>query len=85
MILSSVLEALPRLTEVRLSFRMTVKDQDWLESYAYFSQMTVRDIRAVSNAIRSTGNSGVSSHTINLLRFKLPHYEPWQDRDLSTL
>jgi hypothetical protein len=92
-VLLSVLGGLSRLTEVRLDFRLTAGENDWLNEFSlFFQQMTMSEkkscehhIRVVSNSIRSARHSGVSIYTINLLGFNLVDHNPLQDPDLSTL
>lgn len=76
-VLSSVLGALPRLTEVCLHFRWTVRGQERLGRYVHFQHMIMPDrscqhhIRVVSNALRRARNSGFRAQAVNLLGFKL--------------
>jgi hypothetical protein len=90
-VLSSTFGALPRLTEVGLSFYEAIESDDAL-SWSFASDMIVAEeesyeyhIRAVSDAIESTRKSGVTIHTISLSEFNLPYYSTWEVPDLSTL
>jgi hypothetical protein len=88
-VLSSVFKRLPRLTEVGIHFRMTVKGQKWLESYSCFSRMTMRTkswehhTRVVSHALWIAKYSGVSIQAINLLAFNLWASDKRQESALS--
>jgi hypothetical protein len=76
-VLSSVLGALPRLTEVSLHFCLMPEGQEWLTSYVHYSQMTMHErscqhhIRVVSNAIRRAKNRGIQVQALNLLGLSL--------------
>ncbi len=90
-VLLSTLGALPRVTEVGLSFYEAIESDDALpwsfalnmigaeeESYEYH-------IRVASDALESARKSGVTIHTISLSEFDLPYYYTWQVPNLSTL
>jgi hypothetical protein len=66
-VLSSVLGALPRLREVRLSFCDTVEQEDWFQSEMTMPVKSYEyHIRVISNAIESARNNGAVIHTIGL-------------------
>ena len=89
--LSSVLGALPCLTEVCLRFRWTVRGQERLGRYVHFQHMIMPDrscqhhIRVVSNALRRAIYSGVRAQAVNLLGFKLWARDVQQDYFLNRL
>lgn len=79
-VLSSVLGALPHLTEVRLL------EEDWHVSAMTMAEKSYEHhVRVVSHAIQSARNSCISRHTISLLGFDLPYYDPWDIPDLRSL
>jgi hypothetical protein len=88
-VLSSVFKRLPRLTEVGILFRMTVKGQKWLKSYPCFNQMTMKmkswehHIRVVAHAISTAEYSGISIQTINLLALEIWAHDQWDSSALS--
>ncbi|KIM96809.1 hypothetical protein OIDMADRAFT_131577 [Oidiodendron maius Zn] len=90
LVLSSIFEALPLLKEVRLSFCEALEECGWvLKSLA--SDMIMEEefyqhhLRVVSGAIQSARSRGVAIHTISLLDFDLPYYDPWKVPDLNPL
>ncbi|KAL3418453.1 hypothetical protein PVAG01_10169 [Phlyctema vagabunda] len=76
-VLSSAFGALPRLTDVGLSFCDAIEEDDWLLS-SFASDMVVAEesyeyhVRVVSDAIQSARHEGVAIHTIRLLGLGLP-------------
>ncbi|KFY96261.1 hypothetical protein V500_02543 [Pseudogymnoascus sp. VKM F-4518 (FW-2643)] len=87
LILSSVFCALPLLQEVRLSFCGVLEDDDWLLT----SDMIIKEefykhhLQVVSSAIQTARNAGVAIHTVSLLHFELPLYDPWEEPNLGPL
>lgn len=87
-VLPCVFERLPRLTEVGILFRMTVKGQKWLELYPC-SQMAMgtksweHHIRVLSHAISIATYSGVSIQTINLLALQIWAHDQRHEGALS--
>ncbi|KAG0644948.1 hypothetical protein D0Z07_9341 [Hyphodiscus hymeniophilus] len=89
-VLSSTLGALPRLTEVGLSFCETI-DPDNAQLLSFASVMISVEysyeyhIRVISDALQSARRSGVTILTISLSGFDLPYYHTWEVPGLSTL
>ena len=88
-VLSSTFGALPRLTEIGLSFCEAIEDDSSLSPFTP-GMTTAEDsyeyhLRVVSDAIQSSRNRGAAIHTINLSGFDLPYYHAWEVPDLSTL
>lgn len=89
-VLSSTFGALPRLTEVDMSFCEAVEGEDWLMSF-FASDMVVAEesfeyhVRVASDAIQRARNRGAALHTISILGFNLPSYDTWEVPDLNTL
>ena len=69
--LSSAFRALPKLTDVNLSFRKMITEEDWLYSYFLGWDLTMVEksyehhIRVVSKAIQNTSDMSISIHTIS--------------------
>jgi hypothetical protein len=89
-VLSSTLGALPRLTDVDLSFCEAIEGEDWLLSSLASNMIVAKEsyeyhVRVVSNAIQSARNKEVAIHTLTLSEFDLPYYFPREICDLSTL
>lgn len=88
-VLSSAFGALPRLTEVCLSFCEAIQGDGLLSILT--SDMTVAEdsyeyhVRVISDALHSARNGGVAIHTISLMGFNLPYYDTWDVPDLSSL
>lgn len=88
-VLSSTFGALPRLTEVGMSFCEAIEDDSSLSPFTP-GMTTAEDsyeyhVRVVSDAIQSSRNKGAAIHTISLSEFDLPYYHTWEVPDLSTL
>lgn len=90
-VLSSAFRALPKLTDVNLSFRKMITEEDWLYSYFLGWDLTMVEksyehhIRVVSKAIRNTSDMGISIHTISLSGLQLSYHHPWQVFDWGSL
>ncbi|KAH8799386.1 hypothetical protein F5884DRAFT_811731 [Xylogone sp. PMI_703] len=88
-VLSSTFGALPRLSDVGLSFCETTHEDSQLSPFTY--NMTTAEesyeyhVRVVSDAIQSARKRGAAIHTISLSGFNLPYYYTWEVPDLSTL
>ncbi|KAH6703074.1 hypothetical protein BKA61DRAFT_191912 [Leptodontidium sp. MPI-SDFR-AT-0119] len=88
-VLASTFGALPRLTEVGLSFCEAIEDDSSLSPFT-LGMTTAEDsyeyhLRVVSDAIQSSRNRGVAINTISLSGFNLPYYHAWEVPELSTL
>jgi hypothetical protein len=80
-VLPSLFIALPRLTELRLSFLEALGEQSWVLSSLTPDIVMEKEpyeshIRVVSNAIQSARKRGVVILATSLLEFDLPHYHP---------
>lgn len=88
-VLSSTFGALPRLTDVGLSFCEAIEDDSSLSPFT--SGMTTAEdsyeyhVRVVSDAIQSSRVSGAAIHTVSLSGLDLPYYHTREVPDLSTL
>jgi hypothetical protein len=88
-VLSSALRALPKLTDISLSFHKMITEKGWLYSYFLGWDLTMVEksykhhIRVVSKAIRNTSDMGASIHTISLSGLRLSYYYPWQVVDFN--
>ncbi|KAH6696619.1 hypothetical protein BKA61DRAFT_497630, partial [Leptodontidium sp. MPI-SDFR-AT-0119] len=88
-VLSSTFGALPRLTEVGLSFCEVIEDDSSLSPFTA-GMTTAEDsygyhLRVVSDAIQSSRNRGAAINTVSLSGFNLPYYHEWEVPELSTL
>ena len=88
-VLCSTFGALPRLTEVGLSFCEAIED-DLSPSPFTAGMATAEDsyqyhLRVVSDAIQNSRNRGAAINTISLSGFDLPYCHVWEILDLSTL
>ena len=87
-ILSSIFAALPRLSEVRLSFSGLLGAdacllEDLGEANIMEQEFYMHHFQVVSEAIRTARSNSITIHTISLLNFDLLYYE--LSHDLSTL
>ena len=88
-VLTSTFGALPRLTEVGLSFCEAIEDDSSLSPFT--AGMTTAEnsheyhLRVVSNAIQSSRNRGATINTVSLSAFHLPYGHEWETPVLSTL
>jgi hypothetical protein len=91
LILSSVFCALPLLQEERLSFSEVLEDDGWLltPDMVIKNEFYKHHLRVVSSAIQRARSAGVAIHTISLLHFDLPFYDPfyvsWEEPNLGPL
>ncbi|KAL5335654.1 hypothetical protein BJX70DRAFT_401434 [Aspergillus crustosus] len=80
-ILSSVLAALPRLTEMELDFCQSIDVPEWVDSYLSLD-MTAKEVsnthhlQTVTKALQRRSEPNTTLVTIKLSSLQLPHYSP---------
>jgi hypothetical protein len=88
-VLSSAFRALPKLSDLSLSFHKMITEEDWLSSYFLGWDLTMVEksyeyhIRVVSKAIRNTSDMGASINTISLSGLQLSYHYAWQVVDFD--
>ncbi|KAL2846619.1 hypothetical protein BJY01DRAFT_263266 [Aspergillus pseudoustus] len=89
-VLSSVLAALPRLTEIELDFWQSIDEPEWVESYLPLG-MTAKEVsnthhlQTVTKALQRRSKSPTSPITIELSSLDLPYYSPCELPDFPSL
>ncbi|GAD97765.1 hypothetical protein PVAR5_6445 [Paecilomyces variotii No. 5] len=89
-VLSSALQKLPKIRELKVDFCQPVEKKDWLEPYLDLD-MTMPErsyghhLQVVSNAIRVASYTGLALHTICLSQLQLPYHHSWQQQYSGSL
>ena len=82
-VLSSVLAALPRLTEIELNFCQSIDEPQWVDSYLSLG-MTAKEmsnthhLQTLTKALQKRSELRDSLVTIELSSMGLPYYSPWE-------
>ncbi|KAL2871270.1 uncharacterized protein BJX67DRAFT_343984 [Aspergillus lucknowensis] len=82
-VLSSVLGALPRLTEIELDFYQSIDEPQWVDLYLSLD-MTAKEVsnihhlQTITKALQRRSESRASLVTIELSSLHLPYYSPWE-------
>lgn len=83
--LSSALQNLPKIKELKLEFCQPVEKNDWLAPYLDLD-MTMPErsyghhLQVISNAVRIANYTSVSVRTICLSQLQLPYHDSWQQQ-----
>lgn len=82
-VLSSVLAALPRLTEIELNFCQSIDEPQWVDSYLSLG-MTAKEmsnthhLQTLTKALQKRSELRDSLVTIELSSMELPYFSPWE-------